>query len=60
MPSPMSQLADVGVLAARVLLDERTEHVGDVLVERPRLALVAQPRRVLGDAVGEFVADHAQ
>ena len=49
----------LGVLAHRVLLDERAEHVGDVLVERARLALVAQPRRALGDAVREFVADHA-
>ena len=60
MPSPMSQRRRVGILAARVLLDERTEHVGDVLVEGAGLALVAQPGRVLGDTVGEFVPDDAQ
>ena len=47
-----------GVLAEGLLLDQRPEHVGDALVERARLALVDQRRRVLGDPVGELVADH--
>ena len=56
----MSQVADCGILTHRVLLDERAEDVGDVLVERSRLVLVAEPRGALDHAVGELVPDDAE
>ena len=49
-----------GVLPHGVLLDERAEHVGDVLVERARLVLVAQPRRASVTPCVELVADDAE
>ena len=47
----------VGALPEQPLLDEHPEHVGDRLVERAGLVLVVQAGGVLGDAVGELVAD---
>jgi hypothetical protein len=42
------------------LLDQGTENVRDRFVQRPGLPLVGEVGGVLGGAVGEFVADHAQ
>jgi hypothetical protein len=57
-PSPVQPVGLVRALSERVLLDERPENVRARLVERTRLAVVLQPRRVLGDAVCELVSDH--
>ena len=56
-PDQPVRLVD-GVLAEQPLLEAGGEDVGDRLVERARLALVDQPGGVLGDRVGELVAEH--
>ena len=58
MPSPISQSASAARLAEHPLLDAGAEHVGHRLVERPGLPLVGEPGGVLGDRVGELVAEH--
>ena len=57
VPAPMSQSASPAALAERVLLDERPEDVGEVLVQGARLLAVHEPGRVLRHAVRELVAD---
>src|SRR3712207_8213839 len=45
----------VVVLAVDPVADDVAEVVGEALVERPRLPAVQQPRRAVGDAVGDLV-----
>nr|GFA47854.1 hypothetical protein [Tanacetum cinerariifolium] len=49
-----------GRLFQGVLLDQRAEHVRHRFVQCAGLVEVDQPGFVLGDAVGEFVADHVE
>ena len=57
-PAPISQSASAGGLAEQPLLEAGGEDVGDRLVERAGLVAVDQPGGVLGDGVGELVAEH--
>ncbi|CAM5493957.1 hypothetical protein STANM309S_04543 [Streptomyces tanashiensis] len=56
-PGPDEPVGLLRALPQGVLLHERAEDVRHVLVERPRLAVVGEVRRVLGEAVGQLVAD---
>ena len=50
----------VGPVGLEVELDAGRHDVGEGLVERSRLALVDEPRRVVGDAVGQLVRDDVE
>ena len=58
MPCADQPVGLVGGLAEQPLLEAGAEDVGDRLVERAGLALVGEAGGVLGDGVGELVAEH--
>ena len=47
----------IGAAHRAAEIDQFTHHVGHRLVDRARFGVIEQPRRVLGDAVGQFVGD---
>ncbi len=56
-PGPDQPVRLLGRLLQRVLLDQRAEDVRHRFVQGARLPAVGQVRRVLGDPVGQLVAD---